>query len=131
VGVRRGAGRGRDIAAGLDDPVERRAVDDQVLDDREGLVVARSGPCGAPLITREHIPQMPSRQSWSNATGSSPSRMSRSFSTSSISRNDMSGEMSSTSYFTIEPLSDGPFWRQMRRVSFMVPGLTCTSAGSA
>ena len=58
------------------------------------VVVARSGPCATPLITMLHMPQMPSRQSWSNATGSSPSRISFSLRTSSISRNDMSGEMS-------------------------------------
>ena len=31
-----GAGVGGDVAAGLDDAVERRAVDHEVLDDREG-----------------------------------------------------------------------------------------------
>ena len=41
IGVRlgRAAGRRGDVAAGLDDPVERAAVDDQVLDHRE-----RRGP---------------------------------------------------------------------------------------
>jgi hypothetical protein len=33
-------------------------------------VVARCGPCGRPLITMPHEPQIPSRQSWSKATGS-------------------------------------------------------------
>ena len=33
------------------------------------------GPCARPLIIMAHEPQMPSRQSWSNATGSSPSRV--------------------------------------------------------
>jgi hypothetical protein len=36
------------------------------------VVVALRGPCGRPLITIEHMPQMPSRQSWSKATGSLP-----------------------------------------------------------
>src|SRR5699024_2622667 len=36
-------------------------------------VVVCSGPCAIPLITIPHIPQIPSRQSESNAMGSSPS----------------------------------------------------------
>ena len=60
-------------------------------------VVVTSGPCASPLIISPHMPQIPSRQSESKATGSSPSEFSRSLSTSSISRKDMSGEMSSTS----------------------------------
>ena len=36
-----------DVAAGLDDPVERRPIDDQVLDDRERL--------GSPRLERERI----------------------------------------------------------------------------
>jgi hypothetical protein len=56
------------------------------------VVVPRSGPCGTPSITTPHAPQMPSRQSWSKATGSSPFFVSCSFSTSSISRNDIDGE---------------------------------------
>ena len=44
-----------------------------------------------PLMTTPQVPQMPSRQSWSKAIGSSPFWMSSSFTTSSISRNDMSG----------------------------------------
>ena len=60
-------------------------------------VVVTSGPCASPLIIRPHMPQMPSRQSESNAIGSSPSALSRSLRTSSISRNDMSSETSSTS----------------------------------
>src|SRR5262245_21257770 len=82
-------------------------------------VVAFRGPCGTPLMTRPHAPQMPSRQSWSNATGSSPSPMSRSLSTSSTSRNDMSGETSSSSYATIRPRSAASFCRQVFSVSFM------------
>ena len=53
-------------------------------------VVPRRGPWATPLIKKPHDPQMPSRQSWSNATGSSPRPISSSFKTSSISRNDMS-----------------------------------------
>jgi hypothetical protein len=52
-------------------------------------VVALRGPWGMPLITSPHIPQMPSRQSWSKAMGSSPFASRPSFTTSSISRNDM------------------------------------------
>src|SRR5688572_28930514 len=66
-------------------------------------VVACQGPCGLPLICIEHEPQIPSRQSWSNAIGSLPSLMSLSFSTSNISRNDISGETSSTLYVTNLP----------------------------
>ena len=33
-------------------------------------VVVTSGPCASPLIISEQVPQMPSRQSWSKATGS-------------------------------------------------------------
>jgi hypothetical protein len=57
-------------------------------------VVALRGPCAAPLITMPQAPQIPSRQSWSNAIGSSPRPISPSFTTSSISRNDISGLMS-------------------------------------
>ena len=60
-------------------------------------VVVTSGPWASPLIISPHMPQMPSRQSLSNAIGSSPSPLSCSLSTSSISRKDMSSEMSSTS----------------------------------
>ena len=60
-------------------------------------VVVTWGPWASPLIIRPHMPQMPSRQSESKAIGSSSSPLSRSLSTSSISRKDMSSEMSSTS----------------------------------
>ena len=33
---------------------------------------ALCGPCGLPSMTSEQVPQMPSRQSWSKAMGSSP-----------------------------------------------------------
>ena len=97
VAVRRAAAVHRRVAAGLDDAVERAAVDDQILDHRERparatarcvivspslkrrmcswqTVLPRSGPCGMPLTTSPHVPQMPSRQSESNAIGSSPLR---------------------------------------------------------
>jgi hypothetical protein len=61
------------------------------------VAVPRLGPCATPLIMRLHEPQIPSRQSWSKAIGPSPRAMRRSFSTSSISRNDMSGLMSGAS----------------------------------
>ena len=51
-----------------------------------------NGPCGRPFIYMEQVPQMPSRQSWSNAMGSFPSRISSSFRTSNISRKDISEE---------------------------------------
>ena len=58
------------------------------------VAVPSDGPCARPLIIIEHEPQMPSRQSWSNAIGSRPSAISRSLTTSNISRNDISGLMS-------------------------------------
>jgi len=54
-------------------------------------VVRVRGPWGLPFTTMLQVPQMPSRQSWSNAIGSSPFVVSSSFTTSSISRKDMSG----------------------------------------
>jgi hypothetical protein len=56
-------------------------------------VVSRSGPCATPLTMQPHVPQMPSRQSESKAIGSWPALIRPSLTTSSISRNDMSGEM--------------------------------------
>ena len=47
----------------------------------------------APSIISEHVPQMPSRQSWSKVIGSSPCSLSCSLSRSSISRNDASSLM--------------------------------------
>ena len=55
------------------------------------VVAPLSGPCAMPSITRPQLPQMPSRQSESNAIGSSPFLISDSLTTSSISRKDMSG----------------------------------------
>ena len=48
-------------------------------------------PWGTPLMTMEQVPQIPSRQSESNAIGSLPSAIMPSFTTSSISRKDISG----------------------------------------
>jgi hypothetical protein len=75
---------------------KRAAIDDQILDDREGLRAPRLdrdrvavleaphveladggaaiGPWAMPLTTRLHMPQMPSRQSESNAIASLPWR---------------------------------------------------------
>src|SRR5256885_3841031 len=60
-----------------------------------------------------HIPQIPSRQSWSNAIGSSLRASSCWLSTSSISRNDMSGLTSVIAYRTKPPGSPDPRCRQM------------------
>ena len=57
-------------------------------------VVPASGPCATPLTMQPQVPQIPSRQSESKAIGSWPALISPSLTTSSISRNDMSGEMS-------------------------------------
>ena len=78
-------------------------------------VVVTSGPCAWPLIIRPHMPQMPSRQSESNATGSSPLAWSSSLRTSSISRNDMSSDTSSSSYDASAPLLAPSGWRQILR----------------
>ena len=71
-------------------------------------VVVFSGPWAWPEIISPHIPQMPSRQSLSNAMGSSPLAFSCSLRTSSISRKLMSGLMSWTLYTTISPRWRGP-----------------------
>jgi hypothetical protein len=60
------------------------------------VVVAFQGPWGRPLMTTPHAPQIPSRQSWSKAIGSSPFFKSPSFRMSSISRNETSGETSTS-----------------------------------
>ena len=46
-------------------------------------------PCAIPLTMKPQAPQMPSRQSWSNAIGSSPFAIKSWLRTSSISRKDM------------------------------------------
>src|ERR1051325_3207002 len=83
------------------------------------VVVPSQGPCARPLMNMLHIPQMPSRQSWSNATGSSPLRMSCSLGTSIISRKDMSDEMSLTLYVTKLPASLAFFCLQIFNVRFI------------
>src|SRR6185437_9166898 len=82
------------------------------------VAVARMGPCAIPLIIMPHEPQMPSRQSWSNATGCSPRSMRDSFTTSIISRNDMSPLMSAASYTENAPWAVGPACRHTCRVNF-------------
>jgi len=62
-------------------------------------------------MTIPHVPQIPSRQSLSNAIGSSPFNSSSSFTTSSISRKDMCS-LASVSYVTKPPRSDGDTCRQ-------------------
>src|SRR5215207_8061455 len=71
------------------------------------VAVPSDGPWARPLIIIEQEPQIPSRQSWSNAIGSRPSASSRSLTTSNISRNDISGLMSV------------PAWRQTRSLMSM------------
>ena len=65
------------------------------------------GPWAWPLIISEHVPQIPSRQSWSNVIGSRPSLMSRSLTRSSISRNDISSLTSGASSTSKRPSSVG------------------------
>ena len=48
-------GRRTDIAAGLDDPVERRPIDHQVLDDREGLGTPRLQRQGIAVLEEPHV----------------------------------------------------------------------------
>jgi hypothetical protein len=72
-------------------------------------VVRARGPWALPFTTRLQVPQMPSRQSWSNAIGSSPFRESSSLTTSSISRKDMSGLTPFAWYVTKRPLSAASF----------------------
>src|SRR5690606_19535375 len=88
------------------------------------VVDLRRGPCGMPLMVRPHMPQMPSRQSLSKATGSLPSAISCSLSWSSISRNDWLGEMPSTTYSSKRPGAWGPAWRQILRRNFIALALS-------
>src|SRR5699024_10839689 len=55
VGVRCGTRGGADIAARLDDAVERSAVDDQVLDDREGAGPPRLHGDGVAVVEAAHV----------------------------------------------------------------------------
>jgi hypothetical protein len=56
------------------------------------VVVILRGPWAVPLTIIPHMPQIPSRQSWSKAIGSCPVVISASLTTSSISRNDISAD---------------------------------------
>ena len=67
-------------------------------------------------MTTPQVPQMPSRQSWSKAIGSSPFSIRPSLTTSSISRKDMSSLTSVASYVTKPPFAFASFWRQTLRV---------------
>ena len=72
-----------------------------------------------PLMTSEHMPQMPSRQSESKAIGSSPRSISPSLTTSSISRKDMSGDHV-LGLVGLEPARVlAFFWRQTLSVRFI------------
>src|SRR5215213_1498875 len=86
-----------------------------------------SGPCGTPSTTRPQEPQIPSRQSESKAIGSSPLRINVSFTTSSISRNDMSGLTCSAAYSTIRPAASRAGWRQTFRFSRMTGSIPAGS----
>src|SRR5271157_1849821 len=72
-------------------------------------VVFSCGPWGTPLMTWEHVPQIPSRQSLSKAIGSLPLLIRPSLTTSSISRKDMSGLTSLAWYSSSPPGLSGPF----------------------
>src|SRR5208337_868825 len=72
-----------------------------------------------PLMTSEHMPQIPSRQSESNAIGSCPRPIKPSLTTSSISRNDMSASTSLASYVSKCPVELAFCCRQTLRVRFM------------
>ena len=97
------------------------------------VAVPFCGPCACPLIITPQLPQMPSRQSWSNAIGSRPSSISRSFTTSRNSRNDISGDTPGASIVSNAPGLSGPYWRQTRRVIVisMSCDLTCSCARRA
>src|SRR5262245_42907715 len=70
-------------------------------------------------MTSEQVPQIPSRQSCSNAIGSLPSDSSFSLTTSSISRNDISGETSIARCVSNFPSAFGLFCRQTWSVRFI------------
>src|SRR5438046_4306221 len=70
-------------------------------------------------MTREQVPQMPSRQSESKAIGSSPRAMSSSLTTSSISRNAMSGRRFFASRDSKRPGVVEFFCRQTLRARFI------------
>ena len=67
------------------------------------VAVPQWPPCAIPLMTSEHIPQIPSRQSESKAIGSSPSAIMVSLTTSSISRKECPEEHPEPSKSRIGP----------------------------
>jgi hypothetical protein len=115
IRFRGGSCSDHNVASSFDDLIEGTAVNHEILDrwksrsaewlDPDCVSVGKSshvnlacgslpGPCETPLMTSEHVPQMPSRQSESKAIGSSSTDTSVSFSMSSISRNEASDGMS-------------------------------------
>src|SRR5262249_45954597 len=73
-----------------------------------------------PLIVRAQVPQIPSRQSESNAIGTSPRSVSSSLTISSISRKEVSGEILLALYSTSLPLDCRSCCRQIRNRKFIV-----------
>src|SRR5437773_1614522 len=92
---------------------------EQVTAGKGFAAPARCPPCATPLITSEQVPQIPSRQSESNPIGSSPRAINCSFTTSSISRNDMSGMTSLAWYSTRRPALAASFCLQTFSVKFI------------
>src|SRR6187401_542292 len=72
-----------------------------------------------PLMTSEQVPQIPSRQSCSKAIGSFPCASRFSLTTSSISRNDISGETPSARCVSNLPSALPFFCRQTWSVRFI------------
>jgi len=72
------------------------------------VVTPSSGPCALPLIYNPQAPQIPSRQSWSNAIVSLFSSTNLLFRISSISGKEVSGSMSSTAKRSKYPFARGP-----------------------
>jgi hypothetical protein len=118
VRVGRRAGRHRDEASGRDDAIERAAVDDEVAQHGERRGAPGLDRQRVAVLERAHV-QLAGGRAVARAVraavdddaagaadalaavvverdGSSPRAISDSFSTSSISRKDMSGETSST-----------------------------------
>src|SRR4029077_7176047 len=77
------------------------------------------GPCACPLIVRAQVPQIPSRQSESNAIGASPRSVSSSLTISSISRKEVSGEIFVALYSTSFPFDCRSFCRQILKGKFI------------
>ena len=90
------------------------------LIDKRQVVTAGTGPWGWPLIYIPHEPHIPSRQSWSNATGSLSSSTSFLLSASSISRKDISGDTSSILYVAKFPFAPAFFCRHIFNVRFII-----------